>query len=118
MFPQVSVCSRREEVLVSVQVGLHPGVVSVQGVSVLGSLCPRVVSLSRGVTVPGVSLYRGSLSRGVSVWGGLCPGGLCHGEPPYSKERTVRILLKRILVFISCHLFNPLLQYNVYKVDY
>ena len=38
------------------------------------------------------------LPGGVSIQGGLCPGGLCHGDPPYGNERAVRILLKCILV--------------------
>ena len=71
----------------------------------------------------GVSIQRG-FSGGVSVWGwvsvlgvglclrvGLCPGGgilcpggfsvqggVCQEDPPYRKERTVRILLECILV--------------------
>ena len=50
--------------------------VSVLGVSVWGSL-------SMGVSVLGVSVW-GSLSRGSLSpgGGGLCPGGLCHGDPP------------------------------------
>ena len=50
------------------------------------------VSVQGGVTVQWRSLSRGSLSRGVSVQGGL------SGDPPYSKERTVRILLECIFV--------------------
>ena len=30
--------------------------------------------------------------------GGLYPGGLCQADPPYCKERVVRILLEYILV--------------------
>ena len=40
----------------------------------------------------------GSLSGGVSVLGGLCPGSLCQGDPPYGYVRAVRILLEYILV--------------------
>ena len=65
-------------------------------------LCPG------GVSVWG-SLSGGSLSRGVPVQGGLClgglcpwgvsvQGGLCQGDPPYCKERAVRILLECIFV--------------------
>ena len=48
----------------------------------------RGESLSMGVLCPG-----GSLSREVSV-----QGGLCQGDPPYSKVRAVRILLECIIV--------------------
>ena len=34
---------------------------------------------------------------------GLCAGGLCQGDPPYSCVRAVRILLECILV---CHAFD------------
>ena len=73
-------------------------------------------SLSGGggisVSVQGGICLGGSLSRGVSVQGGLCPvslcpgglcpGGLCQGDPspPYGNERTVRILLEFIRVFM------------------
>ena len=78
--------------------------VSVQGVSVQvsvrggGGLCPGVVSVEgRGSFSGGVSVRGGSLSMG-----GLCPGegGLCHGDPQYSNEWVVRILLECILVFV------------------
>ena len=53
------------------------------------------VSLSRGLSVQGVSVQ-----SGVSIQEGLCPeGGLCQGDPLYGKERAVRILLECILVF-------------------
>ena len=52
------------------------------GVSILGGLCP-------GGLCPG-----GSLSWGLCLEG----GGLCHGDPPYSNERAVRIVLECILV--------------------
>ena len=71
---------------------VHRGV-SVQGVFVQGG------SLSKGVSVQEVSVQWGSLSNG-----GLCPvGGLCQGDPPYCKERAVRILLECILVTLFFH---------------
>ena len=60
-----------------------------------------------GASVQGEGLcLEGSLSKGVSVQGGLCPhelsvhgvGGLCQGDLPYGKERTVGILLECIFV--------------------
>ena len=62
--------------LVSVQGGLCPRGLSVQGGSVSkglcqGGLCPSGVSVLRG------SMSKGPLSKGASVQGGLCPGGLC-----------------------------------------
>ena len=48
-----------------------------RGVSILGGLCPR------GVFVPGVSVWGGLCPRGSPPGlDGLCPGGLCHGDPP------------------------------------
>ena len=89
------------------------------GVSVKGGLCPG------GLCQEAVSVKRGSLSGGLCpgglCLGGLCPGrGLCQGgslsrgrslsmgvsvreTPPYSKSRTVRILLECILVV---HMFS------------
>ena len=83
------------------------GRVSVQGVSVQGSLS-RGVSV-QGVSVLGVSVH-GSLCLGRSLSGGLCPGGLClevlclgvsvrETPPLYSNEQVVHILLECILVF-------------------
>ena len=84
----VSVCPR-----LSLSMG-----VSIQGVSVQGGLCPGM-SLFRG------SLSReGSLSKGVSVQGGLCPGrgslsregvsvqggGLCPGRGSLSRGVSVQ----------------------------
>ena len=37
--------------------------------------------------------------------GGLCPGGLCQGDPPYGNVRAVRILLEGILVYCDVCLF-------------
>ena len=53
-----------------------------------------------------------SLSRGgVSVLGGLCPGCLCHGDPPpYGNERAVRILLECVLVHLLFPLPRSLIQ--------
>ena len=73
MFSQMSVCLRGEGILVSVQ-----------GVSFQGVLCP------------GGSLSRESLSRGVSV----------TETPPYGNERAVRILLECILVVTEFAEFN------------
>ena len=79
-------------VSVSVQGGLCPQGVFVQGSLCLRGLCPGGVCVQR-VSVRGVSigggLCPGGLCLGVSVqWGlcpgvqgGLCPGGVCHGEP-------------------------------------
>ena len=56
---------------------------SVQGVSVQGSLC------------------LGSLSR----FRGLCPGGLCQGDPQYGYVQAVCILLNAFLfplIFQCC----------------
>ena len=60
------------------------GEVSIGGVSVQGSISVGR-SLSRGQSlVQGVSVHGGggSLSRGISVQGGVCLGGLCHGDTP------------------------------------
>ena len=61
----------------------------------LGALCPGV-SVQGGGLCPG----RGSLSReGVSVQGGgLYLWDLCQGDPQYSEEWVVRILLEWFLV--------------------
>ena len=79
-----------------------------RGVSVRGCLCPEglcpagslswEVSLSRGVSVLGVSFQRESLS-----WGCLCPGRPLSRRPPsplppYGYVRAIRILLECILV--------------------
>ena len=58
------------------------------------SLSKGSSSLSRGVSVQGGSLSRGSLVPGglVSVREGLCPGGPPDRDPPYGNERVVRIL--------------------------
>ena len=105
-----------------------------------GVLCPSMHhrshdlggSLSRGVSVWGVSVQGGFLSRG---GGGFCPGGLCPGgslsrgslfggisiwrgsllgvgslsrvvsvreTPPYGNTRAVRILPECILVYWIC----------------
>ena len=70
-------------------------------------VCPRFcLGLCPGVPYPGISVWE-SLCPGASLClGCLCPGGslsgmgaLCHGDPPYDKERAVRILLECILVF-------------------
>ena len=54
-----------------------------------------------------VWLLRG-LCQGGFCAGGLCPGmslsrGLCQGDPPYGKERAVRIILECILIFICAY---------------
>ena len=109
--------------------GLCPGGgVSVQGISVWVGLCLglsgfcsgwslsgalwflfRMVSVQRclclGVSLPGGSSPKGSLSRGISVW-----RGLCHRPPPspYGNVQAVHILLECILVvFIFAHYFSP-----------
>ena len=84
-----------------------------------GSLSGRVSvwgSLTWGVSVQGVSVRGVSFQR-ISVWEGLCLGflseallgGLCqsgkppNGDPHYSLERAVRILLECILVTHFIH---------------
>ena len=69
MFSQVFVCPQGGGGL-----GLCPGGVSIQGVSVRGG-----GSLSMGVSIQGGLCPGGSLSSGVSVQGW---GGLCQGDPP------------------------------------
>ena len=63
--------------------------VSVQGFPIQGSLSGGL-SVQGRLSVWGVSVRGGSLSG---------RGALCHGDPPYGKERAVRILLECILVF-------------------
>ena len=66
------------------------------GVSVQGGLCLLGVSVSRGVSVH---------------WGSSSGGGSLSGpdiDPPYGKERTIRILLECILAkrFIGLTVFE------------
>ena len=85
MFPQVSVYPQRVGRGASVSVqggGFCPGG------SLLGGLCPGVVSVRGGLSGAwglylerGVSVRGGGLCSGVSVWRGLCPreGSLSRG---------------------------------------
>ena len=77
--------------------------VSVQGVSVQGSLCPG-----------------GSLSRGLSV-----KGALCQEDPQYSNERAVRILMECIVASsccwqrqISVPLFGSCTHFSMKTIEY
>ena len=54
----------------------------------------------------GVSVRVGSLSRG---------RGLCQGDPPYGKERAVRILLECILVIYFAGIWLNMI--NIHKSD-
>ena len=73
--------------------------------SLSGGLCPGQEGLCPGVSVQEVGV---SVQGGVSVqWGSLSLSrggslsrGVCQGDPPYSKERAVRILLECILVLL------------------
>ena len=59
-------------------------------------------SVHRGVSVHGRGLCLGGISvAGISVGGERVSvqGGLCQGDPPYGKERAVRILLECFPVF-------------------
>ena len=60
--------------------------------SPLGGSLSLIPCSFQGGLCPGGFLFRGSLSEGV------CPGAF--SVPQYSKERTIRILLECILVFI------------------
>ena len=44
--------------------------------------------------------------RGVSVQGVSVQEGVCQGDPPYGKERAVRILLECFLVVYKIHILN------------
>ena len=76
-----------------------------QGGLCAGGLCLGVF-VKLGLYPGWVTVQGGSLSRGsVSGEGGLCPGESLSGrplppwtDPPYSNERTIRVLLECILV--------------------
>ena len=98
MFLQVFVCPRG--VSVSVQQGLHPGI-----------LCPGGVSV-QGVSVQGVSVHGVYLSIACICPGDLCPGvvpvqgvsvqgGLCQGDFLHGNEQVLGILLECILVMYA-----------------
>ena len=91
-----------------------PRGIYVQRVLCLGGSLSRGVSVRgisiQGISVQGVLCLGGSLSRGVCLVG-FCPGGLCPGSflsrgslsketPLYGKERAVLILLECMLVRI------------------
>ena len=85
------------------------GGVSVKGGLCPGGLCQDTVSVKRG-SLSGGSLSRGCLSRerplsrgSLSRGRSLSMGVSVRETPPYSKERTVRILLEYILVV---HMFS------------
>ena len=74
---------------------------------------------------PGRSLCGGSLSRRVSVQGvsvqgslygrgGFCLGGVSVQRPPYGKEQAVPILLECILVTSSIRTLRQSLRVNTY----
>ena len=64
---------------VSVQVGLCPGRVSVQGVSVWQGLCQGRISIQGVGVCPGGVSVQGGFCLG-ALWQDLCPGGLCPGR--------------------------------------
>ena len=74
---------REAHVFTPVCDSVHRGSVSVQ---------------SRGVSVQGDSVQEGSLSRGSLSKAGLYPGGLCQGDPLYSNDWVVCVILECILV--------------------
>ena len=61
-----------------------------------------------------VILFTGG-GRGVSV---SVPGGLCHGDPPYGNEWTVRILLECILVTKVFHVQSKTVTRNLQCVHF
>ena len=118
---------------VSVQGSLCPGGVS-PGLSPSGDLCPGVVLCPEEGLCPrgsllcyfqGVSVQQGlcsggSLSRGSMSRGGLCPreslsvGSLsAERDPRTGKNRVVRILPVRILVFFFVTSTPPLFVTNI-----